>query len=107
MIAETGSMAEFDLQLTDGRMVVSGDIDAATAGRFVEALLQAPPDVRIHLGSCTFMDSSGVNALVGAKTGLNPDLVLVDVSEPVRLVLAVCGLTWAFGIEADAPPATP
>lgn len=93
-------MGKFDTSLVDGRLVIVGEIDASTSDRFRDALRQAPADVRLDLGSCTFMDSSGINVLVDAKSGPKPDLVIDDVSSAVRLVLSICGLTETFGVDS-------
>lgn len=104
-MAEDGPVTEFDTRLVDNRLVVVGEIDAATADLFRDALRQAPPDVRVDLASCTFMDSSGLNVLVDAKSGPKPGLVIDDVSPPVRLVLSISGLAEVFEVD-EAEPST-
>jgi anti-sigma B factor antagonist len=64
---------EFDVSAEtagEGALVVrvSGDLDLATSPRFTEALAAAPAarHLVIDLTDCTFLDSSGVRALVQA-----------------------------------------
>jgi anti-anti-sigma factor len=55
--------------LNGGHLVsVAGEIDMATAPRFAEALVQfATGSVTVDLSSVTFIDASGVRALIAAQ----------------------------------------
>ncbi len=80
---------------------VSGEVDMTTSGALLGAL--APDRERpfvIDLSETTFMDSTGLNALVaarnrGARIGLRRP------SRNVRQTLAVTGLDGAFTIKDD------
>lgn len=74
------------------RIRVVGDVDAHSVGALSAAFDGAAPDVVIDLGGCTFMDSSGVAALVAAKAGPCPELTVSEMSRAVELVLTVTGL---------------
>jgi anti-anti-sigma factor len=85
-----------------------GDIDIATAPGMLEALLahaDADADrddddgrLLIDCSALTFIDSSGLNALVTAskKTGRRP--VLIDLPQPSRRVFEITGLDTVFEI---------
>jgi anti-sigma B factor antagonist len=56
----------------NGRAIVfmSGEIDLSAKAKIHDALLQAqqgPADVIVDLSQVTFMDTTGINALVGAR----------------------------------------
>jgi anti-anti-sigma factor len=90
-------MTEFSIQLAGpDRMNVAGDIDLCTAPEFAEALAAHGPDLDLDLSRCTFMDSSGISALVHAKTEGVPNLRVVEASLAVRRVLDLCGLSAVF-----------
>src|SRR4029453_16549770 len=60
----------------DGRVVihVRGEIDMATAPRLPEALAKSPDgtSLRLDLSDVTFLDSSGIAAVVTAHEDLEP-----------------------------------
>jgi len=91
-------MPAFSITTEQGgaRLVVLGDLDAATAPQLRAAFETAPDDVELDLGSCTFMDSSGISVLTEARMRHSPDLRVVAASRPVRLVLEVSGLAEVF-----------
>ena len=75
-----------------------GEIDQATAPALADALADAVPGrrrVEVDVSRVSFMDSSGINALV---QHLRPecDLVLVNVPPQIRRVLDITGLTGIF-----------
>jgi anti-sigma B factor antagonist len=81
-------------------MSVIGEVDAATAPKMTEigtlSLHQSLADrLVIDLAACTFMDSTGIGAIIQLRntaTGLSKDVVLSNVSERVARVLAITGL---------------
>lgn len=85
-------------------LVVSGDVDLATAHEFVAAAdawtasrMRGP--VRLDLSGVTFLDSSGISALLEirrAATSAGTDVVLVDQSATVGRVLALAGIAELF-----------
>lgn len=85
----------------DGRPVVRvrGEIDAATATRFRACLAEAlarDPHLVIDLSASTFMDSTGLSALVRAHhdTGrLKEAVVLRSVAAPIRRTLEISGVS--------------
>ena len=77
----------------------SGDIDATTAGVFAESILASVEagqcTVIIDLRAVSFMDSTGINALVQAKRLAHrrlADLCIDGLSDNVRRVLELAGV---------------
>jgi anti-anti-sigma factor len=92
-------------------VTVSGELDLATAPQLeavFEALEPARSDrVVIDLEAVTFIDSSGIRALVRAKRrfdGLDASLVLDGVSPAARQVLEISGVLDLLS-EATDPDA--
>ena len=85
-------------------LFLSGEIDAATVGHLAscfDAIARtAPRNVTIGLGDVTFMDSSGVNALLELRRRLGDGarVVLRDCSAVVRRVCDITGLIDAEGV---------
>jgi anti-sigma B factor antagonist len=86
-------------------LLVTGDVDIATAGELREAGEQAITDVtgtlRIDLSGVTFMDSSGISALVAIRNAAmaSTTLILDNPSPRVVRVLEITGLASAFRVE--------
>ena len=76
---------QFDLiEAGDGVVAVAGELDAATADQLVRRL-SAPPAVQvIDLSGVTFIDASGVRALVDATVCDGSNRRLLRVSVPGR-----------------------
>ncbi|MEV8509833.1 STAS domain-containing protein [Actinoplanes sp. NPDC051475] len=80
------------------RLRCVGEIDQSTAGLFAEALAAAVPGrrrVEVDLSKVTFMDSSGINALVQQRTP-ECELVLIKVPPRIRRVLEITALDHIF-----------
>jgi anti-anti-sigma factor len=78
---------------------VTGEVDMATAGQLLGAL--APDRGRpfvVDLTETTFMDSTGLAALVNARKQGAP-IVLRNPSNSLRKILAISGLDQAFEVE--------
>ena len=87
-------------------VVLTGEIDLATAGRVREALIaisnSGEPHVVIDMANVTFMDSTGLAALVGPLKrfrSMQGEIVLRSPNKSVRKVLEITGLTRVFTIE--------
>src|ERR1700749_3619940 len=99
----TGSDQHVEIRTaTEGDRVVvsvSGEIDAATAERFEADLLPATAgaaSVALDLSEVTFMDSSGLRALVtvhGEVSGRGGTVELRAASSVVDRILSVTGLS--------------
>ena len=85
---------------------VGGEVDMSTVVTFEKAfsaaLDDAPDPLRIDLSAVTFMDSSGLNALIRARNAMEDrgiTLVISGISDQVRHLFEISGLTTAFEIE--------
>ena len=87
-------------------VVLTGEIDIATAGRVRDALITisrgGEKKVVVDMTNVTFMDSTGLAALVGPLKrfrSMNGQIVLRSPTGSVRKVLELTGLTRVFAIE--------
>jgi anti-sigma B factor antagonist len=88
-------------------VVVSGEVDIASVDELLReayACLDGPAVVcEIDLGAVTFIDSSGLGALVRIRNVAHErgkDVVLANVPDSVVRLFAVTGLAQVFGIAA-------
>lgn len=103
-------MAEF-VTRTDGpghALAVSGDVDIATIDELLtaaRACLEQDTDVcEIDLGGVTFMDSSGLGALVRIRTMAQEggkQVVLTHVPAAITRLFQVTGLSDVFDARSD------
>lgn len=81
-------------------LAVAGEVDLATAPQLAECLLPlADHDVAVDLSAVTFLDSSGISALVagnGAITGSGHVLRTFGERDNVLRVLEIAGLDKMF-----------
>ena len=87
-------------------VVLTGEIDVSTSNRVREALIaisnSGETSVVVDMTNVTFMDSTGLAALVGPLKrfrSLNGQIVLRSPSKGVLKVLEITGLTRVFVIE--------
>ena len=87
-------------------VVLTGEIDISTSGRVREALIAVSSSgenkVVVDMSHVTFMDSTGLAALVGPLKrfrSMNGEIVLRSPARGVRKVLEITGLTRVFTIE--------
>jgi anti-anti-sigma factor len=91
----------------DGTAIVAvdGEIDAGTAGALSECLTQLagkkPQRLVVDLAGVSFMDSSGLNALVLIRKALIPGCAVVIRSpQPrIRYLFTITGLEPLFSFE--------
>jgi anti-anti-sigma factor len=94
------------IEQTDASASVRGEIDAHTAPQVREAgeaLLAAHGTVRVDLSGVTFIDSSGLGALVALTTAARDaggDLVVVAPSRPVVRLFEISGLAGHLTVES-------
>lgn len=93
-----------------GSVVATGEIDLATVDRFAAAIARAEQDaedrVVLDLRAVTFVDSSGLRAMLEAyRRGLGDGRRVAVVCEPgpVRRLLEITGSTTVIEV-LDAPP---
>ncbi|MGN9908663.1 STAS domain-containing protein [Phytohabitans sp. LJ34] len=88
------------VHLGDGvRLVVAGEVDVVSAGQFRQYLSGAldlrPASLTVDLGGVTFLDSTGLSALVYAHQRAGDEGIHFRVADPqpqVRRLLEVTGL---------------
>ena len=92
-------------------LALSGEIDIATAPglrRELETLIaEAHSPAVVDLSAVTFIDASGLSALVAAKRSVahtDVDIVLLDPSATCLRILEVTGLDGAFEIVTNRSP---
>lgn len=78
----------------DGTIMITGEIDMATAESMRPVLLASTDPVSLDLSNVTFMDSAGVKLLLLAKR--RRPVHIVATSPAVQRVLDVLGLADAF-----------
>lgn len=88
--------ARLDLSVdTDGALVLQGEIDSYTAPDLAERLATEPPVEIVDVAGVTFIDSSGLRAIVEAHQARNAAgsrLVLRSPSAAVQRLLEISGL---------------
>jgi anti-anti-sigma factor len=97
------------IQLThlDGEAVLTlrGEIDLASAPRLRESILQVRErgvPVVLDMALVTFMDSSGISALIeasGVASGAPSPVQIRSPSDRVRQVLSITGLDKVFAVK--------
>ena len=86
-------------------MVVKGELDAATAPDLLERMARTSGDVEVNLTAVTFIDSSGLAALIQAHRSLGGQgrrLTIVEPSTAVQRVLTLSGVGDHLGLGAGA-----
>jgi anti-anti-sigma factor len=86
-----------------------GEIDLTTVDTLIDTLdnvlrQERPTHIDVNLADVTFMDSSGINALMTCRAEASRSGCRITVSHPqpvVRRLFAVTGLLPAFGIPED------
>jgi len=78
----------------DGALIVRGEIDLASAASLERAAIDTPSDGRLvfDLRDVTFMDSSGIRALVRVSKQLPSQIVIRDPSTRVERLFRMVGL---------------
>jgi anti-sigma B factor antagonist len=103
--ADLFSVASSELGLPSVTVRVSGEIDMLTAPQLLDCLLTAaethPRELVVDLTLVTFMDSSGIAALIKAHKRLPPtsNIVLRGVRRNVRTVLELTAVNALFKVE--------
>jgi anti-sigma B factor antagonist len=96
-------------------VTVLGEIDFSNADDVSRAIRDAvaewsPPTVRVDLGNATFIDSTGLGALIeGYRAAMEGEsrLVVINPTANFRRVLTVTGLIDLFGLtECDEATGT-
>ena len=100
-------MTDFEItQVSPERYRLSGELDMATAETLRDALqpvVQADGRLVLDVGEVTFIDSSGLRALLELSQQMNgaAPLVLSQVSSSVRRLFDIVGFESIPGIEVE------
>ncbi|XVQ84091.1 STAS domain-containing protein [Microbispora siamensis] len=94
------------------RIIACGEIDISTSGRLYSGVLevlrrQRPSRIEVDLAGVTFLDASGVRALLMSQTAaaeVGCRLTLVKPGRMAHRVLQIVGLLETFGLAALPPP---
>jgi anti-anti-sigma factor len=93
-------------------LTLSGEVDMATSPKLVvagrEALRSGATRLSVNLTDVTFMDSSGLAALINLHRSAeraHGRLTVVCPEGPVRRLFAVSGTEAMFGLECEASAA--
>ena len=97
------------------RIIACGEIDIGTAGQLYRAVLdvlrrQRPDRIEVDLARVTFLDASGVRALLMSRAAAAEVGCHLTVVEPGRMahrVLEIVDLLETFGLAAVPPPSPP
>jgi anti-anti-sigma factor len=94
-----------------GRVCVigHGEIDMTSVGALADTVTtvlaqESPSHIEVNLAEVTFMDSSGVNALVACRAAAERVGCRITVSHPqppVRRILGITGLAAVFGLTSS------
>jgi anti-anti-sigma factor len=98
---------ELTIERHDDRLILTGEIDADSAPRLEQAILdrfeRGATALRLDLSGVTFMDSSGLRVVIAtteAARGRGGDLVLVEPTPAVRRLIEVSGLEDHLNVES-------
>jgi anti-sigma B factor antagonist len=90
-------------------VAVAGNVDLATAPRLRALLLSVTGDVRVDLSAVSFMDSSGLNALIAGRkhaSGAGNGFAVLHPPELVERAMQLTGLAEYLlpnGSHPDGP----
>ena len=95
-----------------GHLHLSGELDLASAPTLLAALeasIAHGGTIRLDLTELTFMDSTGINAVLRAihQLGERGRLVMLHPTPAVRRVIEICGLDEMIEITNDPQLARP
>jgi anti-anti-sigma factor len=84
---------------------VAGDLDLATVSRLDDAIARLDGETVLDLGGVSFVDSSGLHALVRARSD-RPALRIENVAPNVRRVFDLAGVTGVLLGDGTASDGT-
>jgi anti-anti-sigma factor len=104
-----GSMTHKPFQVRvdeEGVLWLAGDFDMAEADRFLEmaaATVDAQREVILECSRLTFLDSSGIRAILRLASQTAGSVVIRNPCPPVSTVLTIAGLDERTGVRVDPP----
>jgi anti-sigma B factor antagonist len=86
---------------------IGGELDAGNVDRLINAVAPLPSmnggQIQLDLGGVTFIDSSGLGALITLNnrvTSVGGSVVVRSASAPVRRLLAITKMDEVFGLKS-------
>lgn len=102
---------DVEVQTQAGQMlfVLHGELDLGNESQLHDVAMaqlaaHEPTTLRLDLADISFLDSSGINALLDIRKYASErgiDMEIVAVSHRVARILTIVGLAEAFGVPAD------
>ena len=92
-MAEQEEQEELQLNDVDGVLEVVGEIDASTAGQLSEAIDEREGDVVIDVAGVSFIDSSGIRALISSQQAIEARSSKLTIRNPSPAVLRLFQLS--------------
>jgi len=97
----------FAVVASPGKLRVAGEVDLAVSAALLDAIISAGStggtcDLIVDLTEVTFLDSTGINALVDARNRLATESVRLRIENPtpfVAHVLDVVGVAEHLGLQ--------
>jgi anti-sigma B factor antagonist len=84
---------ELQLNDVDGVLEVVGEIDASTAGQLSQAIDERDGDVVIDVAGVSFIDSSGIRALISSQQAIEARSSVLTIRNPSPAVLRLFQLS--------------
>ena len=100
-----GSPGQLDVRAdSDGVVWLSGELDMANADPFFERAmsnLDGQPAALLDLSALTFLDSSGIRAILRLAAARSDGVVLRSPRPNVRKILDIAGIDENVGVRID------
>jgi len=94
----------FEVRLdAEGVVWLSGELDMASVDLFSDRVIAnvRGPQAVLDLSDLTFVDSSGIRAILRLAQACGQGVVLRNVPDNVRNVLAISGIDETMGVRID------
>lgn len=102
-----GSGQPFEIRIdAEGVAWLCGELDMASADSLVDEVsmrLGGNPAAVLDMSELTFLDSSGIRAIVELATKSQRVPVIRQPPDNVRKVLAIAGIDGSMGVRIDPP----
>ncbi len=96
---------QYDVEESTATVRATGDIDVATAPEFRDALYRlidgGEPTITVDMGAVSFIDSSGLGALVAAQKRARKQgatITVANLTSSARKLFEITGLLDVFGV---------
>jgi anti-anti-sigma factor len=95
--------APFSVSVEGRRVCLAGELDMSTRSIFERELAELSPQgaIRIDLSELSFMDSTGLHAIVALARRCASDVILEDPQRAVRRILEIAGIDERTGVRVE------